>query len=77
MPRNVVLNDDRAMLIDWGCAQAHVVPHFDFQELLRIHSPDSAEMQAFASGYGLSGGLAALLPEIESLLMLCTFDVFR
>jgi len=77
MPRNVVLDDRRMTLIDWGCAEAHIVPHFDFREILRDHASDSVEVLAFAAGYGLNAGLGALLPEVEGLLLLCAFDVVR
>ena len=76
-PRNVVLDDDLKTLIDWGCAEAHVVPHFDFRELLRDNDFDSAEVRAFASGYGLNQAFASLLPEIESVLLICAYDVVR
>ena len=77
MPRNVVLDQDLMTLIDWGCAQAHIVPHFDFREILRDYTSDSAEVEAFASGYGLNKELNTLMPEIESVLLVCAFDVVR
>jgi Ser/Thr protein kinase RdoA (MazF antagonist) len=76
-PRNVVLDGQRMTLIDWGCAHAHIVPHFDFRELLRVHSSDSAEVRAFAAGYGASAKLNRLLPEMENVLLLCAYDVVR
>jgi fructosamine-3-kinase len=76
-PRNVILDGRRMTLIDWGCAHAHIVPHFDFRELLRVHSSDSAEVRAFAAGYGASAKLNGLLPEIENVLLLCAYDVVR
>ena len=77
-PRNVVLDAGRGRmtLVDWGCAEAHIVPHFDFREVLRDHAPDSAEVSAFVAGYGMGDdGLRAALPEIGSLLLLCAFDL--
>jgi Ser/Thr protein kinase RdoA (MazF antagonist) len=75
-PGNVVLDGNRKTLIDWGCAHAQIVPHYDFIELLRDHAVDGLEVRAFMDGYGLTPS-AGLMREIESLLLLCTFDVMR
>ena len=76
-PRNVVLDQNRMTLIDWGCAHAHVVPHFDFRELLRSHASESAAVQAFMCGYGIADEATVLLREVESILLLCSFDLVR
>lgn len=56
-PRNVVANDNGEMtIIDWGCAHAHVTPHYDFVELLREHDRNSAEVKSFMDGYGVANG---------------------
>lgn len=67
----------------WCLAQAaHIVPHFDLINLLMYHrhwnSPDAAGLQAFLEGYGLTAAdTAAILPELESLLLLRAFDKLR
>lgn len=58
-PRNVILDGQKMTLIDWGCAHAHIVPHFDFRELLRVHSSDSAEVRAFATRPAAPGAAEA------------------
>jgi aminoglycoside phosphotransferase (APT) family kinase protein len=59
-------------LLDWGCAEAHVVPHFDL-----LHLP-SEQHHAFLDGYGV--GLSereGLLAEVEQLRVLKAFDLVR
>jgi Ser/Thr protein kinase RdoA (MazF antagonist) len=76
-PRNVVSNETGVLaIIDWGCAHAHIVPHYDFIELLREHERDSAEVKAFIDGYGLQDK-NDFFDEVESLLLLCHFDLVR
>ena len=76
-PRNVVLDGSRTTLIDWGCAHAHIVPHFDFRELLRKHAVDSLEVRSFLAGYDGDFDEAVLLSEVNDLLLLCAFDLIR
>jgi aminoglycoside phosphotransferase (APT) family kinase protein len=79
-PRNtVVANDGQVFLLDWGCAQANVVPHFDVSQVLRaeLHS-DSEEFDAFLDGYGLTRAeLDAQTPSRTALAALCQADLLR
>lgn len=77
LPRNVVLEGTRMTLIDWGAAHAHVVPHFEFRELLRSHRADSKEAKAFLTGYDGDFDRETLMAEVENLLLLCAFDLTR
>ena len=72
-PRNtIVAPDGTLVLLDWGCAEAHLVPHY---ELLHIPGEHRA---AFLDGYGWpSAERAALLAEIEALALLKSFDLVR
>jgi Ser/Thr protein kinase RdoA (MazF antagonist) len=77
-PRNVVMDENGQMtIIDWGCAHAHITPHYDFVELLRMHKRNSLEVQAFIDGYGLKEDSEALLDEVEIVLALCHYDLIR
>jgi aminoglycoside phosphotransferase (APT) family kinase protein len=78
-PRNVICEPEGAFsLIDWGSAEANVVPHLEFVELLKHHKLDSSPIQSFCRGYGLSEmGLQRLLPEIRALGMLRALDKLR
>ncbi len=65
-------------LLDWGSAEAHLVPHYDLLQILRRLHPDGAHFRAFLGGYGLDAGeFAALLPQVRSLALLKAFDLTR
>ncbi len=65
-------------LLDWGSAEAHLVPHYDLLEILRHLHPGDARFHAFLDGYGLDEKeFAALLPEVRSLALLKAFDLTR
>jgi aminoglycoside phosphotransferase (APT) family kinase protein len=78
-PRNTIVDENgQVSLLDWGSAEAHLVPHYDFIGLLREHDPAGSEMQAFRQGYGMNeAAFARLLPELRSLLLLKEFDLTR
>jgi Ser/Thr protein kinase RdoA (MazF antagonist) len=69
-------------LLDWGSAEAHIVPHFDMLHILGRHLEDGVpaieEMSAFRQGYGLSEGEhRRLKPELDHLFLLTSFDKLR
>jgi aminoglycoside phosphotransferase (APT) family kinase protein len=69
-------------LIDWGSAEAHIIPHFDLlyviRQGLRYGTPTIEEMAAFRQGYGLSDEeYARLRPELDRLFLLIRFDKLR
>lgn len=69
-------------LLDWGTAFADIVPHHDFVQLLKKQltkgEPDDAGVGAFLEGYGMGREeYEALLPELESVLLLRAFDLVR
>lgn len=76
-PRNLIIGPERSTLIDWGCAAMHLVPHHDFEEILRGHllddDPNEGEWRAFAEGYGD----VAFWVEAEGYLLLKAFDLVR
>jgi len=69
-------------LLDWGSAEASMVPHHDLIQLLKMNmsegNPDGAELLAFLDGYGLSPAeYERMRPELEGLLVLRAFDKLR
>jgi serine/threonine-protein kinase RIO1 len=76
--KNVLLHPSgEVYLLDWGCAEAHIVPHFELFTILSNHVPeDSREFQAFLQGYGLND-YADLKPQIEMIKLLTFVDKLR
>lgn len=69
-------------LLDWGEAEAHIVPHFDFINILRRQverrRPNAQALRAFIKGYGMSKKKFELLkPELFRLMLLISFDKLR
>jgi aminoglycoside phosphotransferase (APT) family kinase protein len=69
-------------LLDWGSAEAGIVPHHDLIEMLKMNmlegDPDGEEIRAFLDGYGISPAeFERMMPELERLLVLRAFDKLR
>lgn len=69
-------------LIDWGSAEAGIVPHHDLVELLKINmeenNPDDSEIMSFLEGYGIElDEYKEMLSDLESLLLLRSLDKLR
>ena len=69
-------------LLDWGSAEAHIIPHFDLLYVFRQHlwdgTPTIEEMAAFRRGYALSDEEhERLKPELHRLFLLIRFDKLR
>ena len=69
-------------LLDWGSAEAGIVPHCDLVEILMMNmlkgDPSDAELRAFLDGYGISPAeFKQMMPELESLLSLWSVDHLR
>jgi aminoglycoside phosphotransferase (APT) family kinase protein len=72
----------RVSLLDWGSAEASIVPHHDLIQILKMSmlegDPDSEQILAFLGGYGISPAeYERMMPELESLLVLRAFDKLR
>ncbi len=76
-PDNIVDKHGRLTLVDWGCAHAHIVPHFELMEILRHHDSDSISVRAFLDGNALDRDWPRLRPEVERLMLLRAFDLVR
>ncbi len=81
--KNVIVDESgKVTLLDWGSAEASMVPHHDLIQLLKMNmledDPDDGEIQSFLEGYGLSQTeFAMMLPTLETLLLLRAFDKLR
>ncbi len=77
--RNIVVGPSGAVsLLDWGCAEAHIVPHY---ELIRMGERDpleAADLEAFRDGYGLAASeFAEMQTDLTDLALLKAFDLTR
>jgi len=77
---NVVVADDGGVaIIDWGCACAHIVPHYDFGVILdESAGANTDEFQALLRGYGMSAReFENIADEVLALQLLVAFDKAR
>ncbi|HEX8179566.1 MAG TPA: aminoglycoside phosphotransferase family protein [Pyrinomonadaceae bacterium] len=82
LKNTIVAGSGRVSLLDWGSAEAAVVPHHDLIQMLKMNmlegDPGDEEMLAFLAGYGISPAeYERMMPELESLLVLRAFDKLR
>ena len=78
----LVEKSGKVRLLDWEYSEAHVVPHYDFINVLRLRYPRSKpkdeEINQFIKGYGMSQKEFNLLkPEIYKLTLLICVDRLR
>ncbi len=76
---NVLVDDDGALsLIDWGCAFAAPVPHYELNEIIRSGAATADDVACFEAAYGLSGAaLAEVRADLPDLLALREVDTLR
>ena len=78
-PRNTMVDTaGRVALLDWGCAEAHLAPHYDLLCLMQQENYREAHLHSFVAGYGLSAdAFARVRVELDSLMLLKAFDLVR
>ena len=77
---NVIISEnDTPHIIDWGSAQAHVMPHYDLSVIVdESLDEQSDEFAALLSGYGLSSAdYSAMRSDINKLQLLESVDKLR
>ncbi|HYG83461.1 MAG TPA: aminoglycoside phosphotransferase family protein [Verrucomicrobiae bacterium] len=76
---NTIANDKGVYVIDWGSAEAHIVPHHDFSVILdESLDKTSQEFEAFIDGYGVTlEEFRVMSEEIETLQLLESLDKLR
>ena len=82
LKNTIAEGEGRVVLLDWGTAAADVVPHLDLVQMLKLRmtrgEPDDDALGAFLEGYGMArAAYEALLPELESMLLIRAFDNTR
>ena len=77
--QNVLVDGDaKPWLLDWGCAFAHVVPHYEINEIVRDSKAAPDALAAFLGGYGISrADHAAMTPDLLALSALREVDTLR
>jgi len=78
----IVDESGKVNLLDWGSAEASIVPHHDLIQMLKMNmlenDPDEAAIQSFLDGYGISQSeFEEMRPTLENLLLLRAFDKLR
>jgi aminoglycoside phosphotransferase len=82
LKNTIVDKRGRVHLLDWGSAEAGIVPHHDLIEILMMNmvegEPEDAHIQAFLDGYGISPTeFKQMAPELERLLVLRALNHLR
>ncbi|MDP3769482.1 MAG: aminoglycoside phosphotransferase family protein [bacterium] len=78
----LVEKSGKVNLLDWGSAEVHIIPHYDFIHIVRCQieqgRPSEKELNEFIKGYGMSQKEFGLLkPELIKLMLLISFDKLR
>ena len=81
-PRNTLVDGvdgaGRIALLDWGCAEAHLAPHYDLLCLMQQDNYREAHLHSFVAGYGFSSDeFARVSAELDNLMLLKAFDLVR
>jgi Ser/Thr protein kinase RdoA (MazF antagonist) len=78
---NLLINDETGealALIDWGCAGAFPIPHYEINEIIRAGRATSAQMDIFRRAYGLSdAAFAEVATDLPDLAALRDIDTLR
>jgi aminoglycoside phosphotransferase (APT) family kinase protein len=81
--KNTIVDDKGTVhLIDWGSAEASIVPHHELIQLLKMNllenDPNDLQLAAFLDGYGISDEeFKEMTPDLEALSILRAFDKLR
>ena len=76
---NVIVDTNTVILIDWGTAESHIVPHMEIIGILQNNlQEEDALFHSFLRGYGMSTEeFRDIKPDIESLAILQSTDKLR
>jgi aminoglycoside phosphotransferase (APT) family kinase protein len=81
--KNTIVDDHGTIhLIDWGSAEASIVPHHELIQLLLVqmqeNNPDEAAFAAFLEGCAIDEDeYRLMLPDLKALSLLRAFDKLR
>ena len=80
-PHNVLVDDAAGgamRLIDWGCAFAAPIPHYELGEIIRSGKATEKDLRRFVRAYGLSDtAFAKVQSDLPDLLALREVDTLR
>ena len=76
---NVIVENDKVTLIDWGVAESTIAPHMEIVDLLQNQMSDTGSLfDNFLLGYGMDRDeYESLKPDIETLALLQAIDKLR
>lgn len=77
-PRNVITNNGKVYLLDWGTAEVNIVPHNEIGILLMSNEASKDEFEIFLSGLGITiMEFLRIEKEINILNFLHQLDIYR
>lgn len=77
-PRNVILNNGKIHLLDWGTAEVNIVPHNEIGIVLMSKEASNEAFTAFLSGLGIAKQeYLKIEEEINLLNFLHQLDIYR
>ncbi|MCH5584903.1 aminoglycoside phosphotransferase family protein [Shimazuella sp. AN120528] len=82
LKNTIVDKKGNVTLLDWGCAEVHIIPYWELIQLLKsqvdIGAPNTEQMHAFLQGYGITASdFQTMLPTLNTLLLLDACDKLR
>jgi len=78
--KNIMVSQDKMIsILDWGSAEAQIVPHHELGEILKSSlGVESEEFRAFLAGYGLfEEGFQEIKEDLYNLMLLRSLDKLR
>jgi len=79
--KNVIVNNGRVVLLDWGSSESHIVPHFDIVEVLQSSFEfdfNNQYFRAFISAQDISDEeFSSLKPSVDIIMLLRAIDHLR
>jgi fructosamine-3-kinase len=78
--KNIMVSQDRKIsILDWGSAEAQIVPHHELGEILKTNlDVDSEDFRSFLEGYGLvEEGFQEIREDLYTLMLLRSIDKLR
>lgn len=77
-PRNVIFQNNKIVLLDWGSSKIDIVPHTELGIVQTDNNLNPNEFESFLSGYGLSKHeYGKIEDEISQINFLNSLDLYR
>jgi len=75
-PRNVLIDEEKISLIDWGTAEINIVPHIEIGIIQMSKDVSTAELEFFTEGLGVAD-LSSIQLELNMINFLHRLDKYR